>query len=125
MNRTIVALWEEIRMDEAQEKSVIESDSKEKIGDALDQLDLLHRPFINHSDYGGVIRGSGYKGWPPRGMEGKTHHRASRQSSCLRSENNTYPPLSLRIAALGPQNPTNPTIARVSGISEVFVVVGF
>jgi hypothetical protein len=28
-------------MDETQEKSVIESESKEKIGDAIDQLDLL------------------------------------------------------------------------------------
>ena len=50
MNRIIVALREEIRMDETQEKSVIESDSKEKIGNAIDQLDLLHRLFINHDD---------------------------------------------------------------------------
>ncbi len=42
-------------MDETQEKSVIESDSKEKIGNAIDQLDLLHRLFINHGDYGEVI----------------------------------------------------------------------
>jgi hypothetical protein len=40
-------------MDETQEKSVVESESKEKIGNAIDQLDLLHRPFINHDDYEG------------------------------------------------------------------------
>jgi len=40
-------------MDETQEKSVIESDSKEKIGNTINQLDLLHRLFINHGDYGG------------------------------------------------------------------------
>ena len=40
-------------MDETQEKSVIHSDSKEKIGNAFIQLDLLHRLFINHGDYGG------------------------------------------------------------------------
>jgi|GEM_PF-3607611 hypothetical protein len=28
-------------------------DSKEKIGNAIDRLDLLRRPFINHGDYGG------------------------------------------------------------------------
>jgi hypothetical protein len=40
-------------MDETQEKSVIESESKEKIGTTIDQLDLLHRLFIDHGDYGG------------------------------------------------------------------------
>jgi len=40
-------------MDEPQEKSVIESDSKEKIGNTINQLDLRHRLFINHADYGG------------------------------------------------------------------------
>ena len=40
-------------MDETQEKSVIESDCKEKIGNAINQLDLLHRLFINHGHYGG------------------------------------------------------------------------
>jgi hypothetical protein len=40
-------------MDETQEKSVIKSDSKEKIGNTIDRLDLLHRLFINHGDYGG------------------------------------------------------------------------
>ena len=40
-------------MDETQEKCVVESDSKEKIGNAINQLDLLHRLFINHGDYGG------------------------------------------------------------------------
>ena len=49
VNRIIVALREEIRMDETQEKS----DSKEKTGNAIKELDLLHRPFINHGDYGG------------------------------------------------------------------------
>ena len=49
-------------MDEPQEKSVVESDSKEKIGNAIDQLDLLHTPFINHGDYGGHPQGSGDKG---------------------------------------------------------------
>jgi hypothetical protein len=42
-----------MRMDETREKCVIESESKEKIGNAIDQLDLLHTPFINHADYGG------------------------------------------------------------------------
>jgi hypothetical protein len=42
-------------MDETQEKCVIEGDGKEKIGNAIDQLDLLHRLFIDHGDYGGVI----------------------------------------------------------------------
>jgi hypothetical protein len=40
-------------MNETQEKSVIESDSKEKIGNTITQLDLLHRLFINHGDYRG------------------------------------------------------------------------
>ena len=52
MNCIIVALSEEIRMDETQEKCVVESESKEKIANAIDQLDLLHRLFINHG-YGG------------------------------------------------------------------------
>jgi hypothetical protein len=30
------------------------SDTKEKIGNAINQLDLLHTPFINHDDYGGL-----------------------------------------------------------------------
>ena len=59
-------------MDETQEKSVVESESKEKIGNAIDQLDLLHRPFINHGDYGGSARALGIRDdllvvW--RGME--------------------------------------------------------
>ena len=40
-------------MDETQEKSVVESESKEKIGDAINQLDLLDTPFIDHGEYGG------------------------------------------------------------------------
>ena len=40
-------------MDETQEKSVLESDTKEKIGNTINQLDLLHRLRINHGDYGG------------------------------------------------------------------------
>jgi hypothetical protein len=48
-------------MDETQEKSVVESESKEKIGDAIDQLDLLHRLFFNHGDYGRVGQGPGDK----------------------------------------------------------------
>jgi hypothetical protein len=40
-------------MDETQEKCVVESESKEKIANAFDQLDLLHRLFIDHGDYGG------------------------------------------------------------------------
>jgi hypothetical protein len=40
-------------MDETQEKSVIESDCKEKIGNTINQLDLHHKLFINHGDYGG------------------------------------------------------------------------
>ena len=43
-------------MDETQEKCVIGSDSKEKIGNAINRLGLLHRPFINHGDYGGHLR---------------------------------------------------------------------
>ena len=43
-------------MDETQEKSVVESDSKEKIGNTINQLDLLHIPFIDHGDYGGSPR---------------------------------------------------------------------
>ena len=39
-------------MDETQEKSVTQSDSKEKIGNTINQLDLPHRLFINHG-YGG------------------------------------------------------------------------
>jgi hypothetical protein len=59
-------------MDETQEKSVVESESKEKIGNAIDQLDLLHRLFINHGDYEGssgavVIRNDLLAVW--RGME--------------------------------------------------------
>jgi hypothetical protein len=49
-------------MDETQEKCVIKSDSKEKIGDAITQLDLLHRLFLNHGDYGGSARALGDKG---------------------------------------------------------------
>ena len=67
-------------MDETQEKSVVESESKEKIGNTIDQLDLLHRLFINHGHYGGHSR------------------RASRQSNCRRPAYNTYPPLGQRIA---------------------------
>jgi len=43
-------------MDEIQEKSVVESESKEKIGNTITQLDLLHRLFINHAEYGGSSR---------------------------------------------------------------------
>ena len=39
-------------MDETREKSVVESESKEKIGNAIDRLDPLHTPFIYHDDYG-------------------------------------------------------------------------
>jgi hypothetical protein len=67
-------------MDETQEKCVVESDSKEKLGNTITQLNLLHRLFINHGHYGGHSR------------------RASRQSSCRRSDYNSYPPLGLRIA---------------------------
>ena len=66
-------------MDETQEKSVVESESKEKIGNTINQLDLLHRLFINHGDYGGSSRALGirddllvvWRGW-------KTHHRSCR-----------------------------------------------
>jgi hypothetical protein len=89
-------------MDETQEKSVIKSDRKEKIGNTITQLNLLHTPFIDHGDYGGsspapCIRDdllAAWRGW-------KTHHRASRQSSCRRSDYNTYPPLGLRIVEVG------------------------
>ena len=48
------------------------SDSKEKIGNTINQLDLLHRLFINHGDYGGSSRALGIRDdllvvW--RGME--------------------------------------------------------
>jgi hypothetical protein len=89
-------------MDETQEKSVVESESKEKRGNTINQLDLLHRPFINHGDYGEsspaprirndlLVAG---RGW-------KTHHRASRQSGCRRSDYTTYPPLGLLIVEVG------------------------
>ena len=48
-------------MDETQEKSVVESESKEKIGNTINQLDLLHRLFINHGDYGGSSRALGIR----------------------------------------------------------------
>ncbi len=35
------------------------SDSKEKIGDTINQLDLLHGLFIDHGDYGGSSRALG------------------------------------------------------------------
>ena len=35
-------------MDETQEKSVTKSDGKEKIRNTVNQLNLLHRLFINH-----------------------------------------------------------------------------
>ena len=70
-------------MDETQEKSVVESESKEKIGNTINQLDLLHRLFINHGAYGGHSR------------------RASRQTTCRRSDYNSYPPLGLRIVKEG------------------------
>jgi hypothetical protein len=48
------------------------SDSKEKLGNAINQLDLLHRLFINHGNYGGSFRALGIRDdllvvW--RGME--------------------------------------------------------
>ena len=43
-------------MDETQEKCVIKIVSKEKIGNTIDQLDLLHTPFIDHGDNGGHPR---------------------------------------------------------------------
>ena len=46
--RFFVLLWE-IQAHERKQMS----DSKEKIGNAINQLDLLHRLFINHGDYGG------------------------------------------------------------------------
>jgi hypothetical protein len=83
-------------------KSVVKSDSKEKIANAIDQLDLLHSPFISIADYGGHT-GHWVKGmtssWYGEGW--KTHHRASQQSSCRRSDHNTYPPLGPRIAEVG------------------------
>ena len=48
-------------MDETQEKSVIERDSKEKIGNAIDQPDLLHRLFINHGGNEGSSRALGIR----------------------------------------------------------------
>ena len=55
------------------------SDSKEKLGNTINQLDLLHRLFINHGDYGGSSRAPRkrddllvvWRGW-------KTHHRSWR-----------------------------------------------
>jgi hypothetical protein len=59
-------------MDETQEKCVIESDSKEKIGNTIKELDLPYRLFIDHGDYGGSspaprIRNDLLMAW--RGME--------------------------------------------------------
>jgi hypothetical protein len=48
-------------MDESQEKCVVESDSKEKIGNTINHLDLLHRLFINHAEYGGSSRALGIR----------------------------------------------------------------
>jgi hypothetical protein len=48
-------------MDETQEKCVVESNGKEKIGNAINQLDLLHTPFINHGDYGDHPRALGIR----------------------------------------------------------------
>jgi hypothetical protein len=47
-------------------------DSKEKVGNAINQLDLLHRLFIDHGDDGGSSRARGIRDdllvvW--RGME--------------------------------------------------------
>jgi hypothetical protein len=66
-------------MDETQEKSVIESDNKEKIANAIDQLDLLHSPFISHADYGDHT-GHWGQGMTSSWYEGgwKTHHRRCR-----------------------------------------------
>jgi hypothetical protein len=66
-------------MDETQEKCVVESESNEKKGNAIDQLDLLHRLFIDPGDYGGSARALGirddllvvWRGW-------KTHQRRCR-----------------------------------------------
>jgi hypothetical protein len=38
------------------------SDSKEKIGNTINHLDLLHRLFINRGDYEGHPQGTGDKG---------------------------------------------------------------
>ena len=45
-------------MDETQEKSVVESESKEKIGNTINQLDLLHRLFISISATHPLLRAS-------------------------------------------------------------------
>jgi hypothetical protein len=37
------------------------SDSKEKIGNTINQVDLLHTPFIDHGDYGGSARALGIR----------------------------------------------------------------
>ena len=37
------------------------SDNKEKTGYTINQLDLLHRIFINHADYGGSSRALGIR----------------------------------------------------------------
>jgi hypothetical protein len=89
-------------MDEIQEKSVIESDCKEKLGNTIDRLDLLHRLFINHGDYGASSRALGIRDdllavW----RRWKIHHRASRQTSYRRSDHNTYPRLGPRIVEVG------------------------
>jgi hypothetical protein len=45
-------------MDETQEKSVTQSESKEKIGNTINQLDLLHRLFIIISATHPLLRAS-------------------------------------------------------------------
>jgi hypothetical protein len=65
--RFFVLLWE-IQAHKRRQRS----DSKEKIGNAINRLDLLHRLFINHGDYGGSSRALGIRDdllvvW--RGME--------------------------------------------------------
>jgi hypothetical protein len=85
-------------MDETQEKSVIESDSKEKIGNTITQLNLLHRLFINHGHSGGH---PGHWGIRDDLLVVWKTHRASRQATRRRPEHYTYPPLGLRIVREG------------------------
>ena len=45
-------------MDETQEKSVVESESKEKLGNTINKLDLLHRLLIIISATHSLLRAS-------------------------------------------------------------------
>jgi hypothetical protein len=89
-------------MDETQEKSVIKSDSKEKIGDTITQRDLLHRllssylPLIlSYVPPCRPLRPSQEKSSDTRQDHGNHHH-----LSCLASARDLMMPLALALLPL-------------------------